>query len=234
MLIKIGMENGAEGNSIAWGLDYPGCYSMGRNESEALLRFPTAFLNYANRITRRAVEPWLEPGDFDIRLVEAWDVYCINEDYEVVPDGYEENAWFKHDWKPLTTLEIQHALEILCWGREDLLELVKDLTPAQMDRERPGERWSIRGILRHVAGAEWWYLDRLDLAGMTRDELPGDAFERLSIARSRLIEVLPQLAGKELVRGKEGEFWSPRKLLRRALWHELDHIGHISRLILED
>ncbi len=29
---------------------------------------------------------------------------------------------------------------------------------------------------------------------------------------------------------KQGEFWSPRKLLRRAIWHELDHVGHIANL----
>jgi hypothetical protein len=26
------------------------------------------------------------------------------------------------------------------------------------------------------------------------------------------------------------EFWSPRKLLRRAVWHERDHTTHIRRL----
>jgi hypothetical protein len=29
----------------------------------------------------------------------------------------------------------------------------------------------------------------------------------------------------------DGEFWSPRKALRRALWHERDHIDHINKLI---
>ena len=28
----------------------------------------------------------------------------------------------------------------------------------------------------------------------------------------------------------EGEFWSPRKLLRRAVWHERDHTVHIRKL----
>jgi hypothetical protein len=30
--------------------------------------------------------------------------------------------------------------------------------------------------------------------------------------------------------GVGGEFWSPRKLLRRVAWHELDHLQHIQRL----
>jgi len=31
--------------------------------------------------------------------------------------------------------------------------------------------------------------------------------------------------------GLDGEFWSPRKLLRRTVWHERDHVDHIRKLI---
>lgn len=31
--------------------------------------------------------------------------------------------------------------------------------------------------------------------------------------------------------GENGEFWSPRKLLRRAIWHERDHTNHILQLL---
>jgi len=43
--------------------------------------------------------------------------------------------------------------------------------------------------------------------------------------------VLPDLAGSSQVLGVNGEFWSPRKVLRRAAWHEIDHIEHIFKLI---
>ena len=49
--------------------------------------------------------------------------------------------------------------------------------------------------------------------------------------RAHLVEVLPTLVGSRQVIGVEGEFWSPRKLLRRAVWHELDHVEHISKLV---
>jgi len=48
--------------------------------------------------------------------------------------------------------------------------------------------------------------------------------------RARLLEVLPSLVGVEQVVGRRGELWSPRKLLRRALWHERDHAEHIRKL----
>jgi hypothetical protein len=98
-----------------------------------------------------------------------------------------------------------------------------------MALKRPEERWSIAGILRHVASAEWWYLDRLGLA-FPRLDLPDDPFKRLQVAREHLNKALPDLTGSTQVIGKDGEFWSPRKLLRRAVWHELDHVIHIHKL----
>ena len=69
----------------------------------------------------------------------------------------------------------------LSWSREDLLEMVAGLTPSQMACEFEGERWSIAGILRHVANAEHWYLEPgWGLAASTRQELPEDVFERLA------------------------------------------------------
>jgi len=29
----------------------------------------------------------------------------------------------------------------------------------------------------------------------------------------------------------EGEIWSPRKALRRAVWHERDHTEHIRKIL---
>ena len=37
--------------------------------------------------------------------------------------------------------------------------------------------------------------------------------------------------GVKQVIGVDGEFWSPRKVLRRALWHERDHMEHIKKLL---
>jgi len=163
--------------------------------------------------------------------VESWNVYWIDEDFEKGPGKpYAVNAWFHEDWKPLTRAEGRRAAALLKWAREDLLAALAGLTAAELDAERPGERWSIRGIARHVANAEWWYLERLGLAGVERAALPEDVLERLAAVRARLLHVLPDLEGLDLVVGRNGEFWSPRKLIRRALWHERDHTDHILKL----
>ncbi|MGB9800384.1 MAG: DinB family protein [Thermanaerothrix sp.] len=233
MILYVGVENGMERRSLAWALEHPGCFAYGHDATEALIAIVPAYVAYAAWVNRHAQPSWLpEGGDVDVRLVEVWEVYHLNDRYErTTSDGYEVNAWFQRDWKPLTRLEVRRGMQMLAWNRADLLALVQGLDATTLDHTYPGERWSIRGILEHVAGAEWWYLDRLGLAGIPRAALPANVFERLTIVRQRLEAVLPQLEGEERVIGRQGELWSPRKLLRRALWHERDHYDHIRRLL---
>ena len=235
MQIKIGIENNYEGRSIAWALDYPGCFAYGREETEALIRIPQALIAYKNWLDGYTEDSWIKDlGDFDIRLVEAVSFKQLNKNYEPDPEGeLEASGWFHHDWLPLTKTEIRQGVNVLTWGHNDLMELVAALGNEDLDLKSPGERWSIRGILRHVANAEWYYLDRLSLVECRREDLPENVLDRLDYSLSLMKTALPKLAEIEVVRGREGDLWSPRKILRRAAWHVLDHCQHIHRLITQ-
>ena len=236
MLLKIAVENGIDHRSIAWALDYPGCYADGPDGSTAIVSLPQVFLKYCGWVSRHAEGVWLrDVGDFDVRLVETYQTCFVNKRMDIVgendPEGYEVDAFFRHDWKPLSEDEIQRGLLLFCWSRADLMTAVDGLSPAELDASHPGERWSIRGILGHIASSEWWYLTRLGLSGgQPFSSLPPDPLEQLASERARLEQVFPGLAGSLQVTGVDGELWSPRKLLRYALWHELDHIRHIYKL----
>lgn len=232
MRINIGVETYPGGRSIATVLDHPACFANGADGSEAVIRIPDALLRYKEWIDSHTPDSWMKDlGDFDIHLEESFDVYFVNESFDLAADGIEINAWYRHDWKPLTAEDIRRGSLVLEWSRADLLELVASLTPLQMAQEFEGERWSIGGVLRHVANAEHWYLDRLSKAPCPRKDLPEDPFERLDFVRKHLKQVLPSFVGLNDVKGIEGEIWSPRKVLRRSIWHEIDHIEHIFKLI---
>lgn len=232
MRINIGVEKYPEGRSIAWALDYPGCFANGSSDSEAIIRLPDALLRYKEWIDSHTADSWMKDlGDFNVHLADTFEVYSIDDQFDPAADGYEVNAWFRHDWKPLNDEDIRKGLLTLQWSRADLLELAAGLAPDQLNQKFEGERWSILGVLNHVANAEHWYLDRLSLAHTDRKSLPTDVFERLLAVREQLNRVLPALAGSTAVVGVDGEFWSPRKILRRAAWHEIDHIDHIFKLI---
>ena len=59
----------------------------------------------------------------------TWDVYYVNDDLDIASeaDGYSVESFFPYDWKPLTTIEIKHALDMLVWSRDDLLKTVHGL-----------------------------------------------------------------------------------------------------------
>ena len=259
-ILKIGLDTGSQDGSIAWALEHPGCFAAGKDGSEALLNMPRAFIRYCEWIERHSPNSWLSGiADFDVRLVETFDCFSITKDFEraapvetqnlaslpAAPvetqdfaslpapqdDLYEIGSFFLHDWKPLTAGDVRRGLLLLEWSRTDLLAIVSGLSPEQRTRLHPGERWSIDGILKHVGGAEWWYMNNIGMASIQRPRVSPDPDERLAQVRARLCELLPELVGLDKVVGHSGELWSPRKLLRRALWHELDHIGHIAKLI---
>jgi uncharacterized damage-inducible protein DinB len=167
-------------------------------------------------------------GQIELVLAESWDVYFIDEHFNLAADGYEVDAWFLDDWKPLTVEDVERAALLLAWSRVDLLEAVYGLSSKSLNAQHPGERWSILGILEHIDGGEQWYLDRLGLA--SPQSMSMDPIECLTETRAQLVDALPGLVGSTQVVGVEGEFWSPRKLLRRAVWHERDHTAHILKL----
>ncbi len=229
-MFRIGLENNTEGRSQAWVLGHPGCFAYGADGSQALLAVPQAIRDYRAWIAAHTSASWLTDAEVEYRLVETWECYTIDEAYELAQEGYEVNAWFRHDWLPLSAEEIARGLLLLSWERIDLLNTVSALSPETLARTYPGERWSIAGILNHIGGGEWWYLERFGLA-FPISEVPDEPFQRLEKVRSSLVKVLPDMTGSTQVVGLAGEFWSPRKLLRRAVWHEADHIAHIRKLI---
>jgi len=231
MIFRVGIENNNEGRSIAWALEHPGCFAYGKDANAASANLEVAIQAYATWILKHEPRTWLNFEEAEIHVEETWEVYLINDDFDQVKkDGYSVESFFRYDWKPLTAIEIQRTLKMLAWSRADLLKTVKGLSDEKLNQTYLGERWNINGILKHVGGAECWYLDRLGLA-LPREQIPDEPFARLKVSRARLNEILPTLEGSKQVVGVDGEFWSPRKLLRRALWHERDHTVHIQKLI---
>jgi hypothetical protein len=230
MKFTIGIENNFEGRSLAWVLGHPGCYAYGSDSDAALCAVPEAIGDYAAWIANRNDgDCWVDVDEIELVLADSWEVYFIDEHYHLAAEGYEVDAWFLDDWKPLSVEDVEQAALLLAWSRVDLLEAVYDLSSKILNAMHPGERWSILGILEHINGGEQWYLDRLGL-GASSQVSATDPIECLTETRAQLVEALPGLVGSTQVVGVEGEFWSPRKLLRCAVWHERDHTAHILKL----
>lgn len=234
MLIRIGLENNIEGRTLAWALDYPGCFAYGRDESEALINLPKALLDYEYWIENHTNDSWVNLGDMDIRVIEKFETFRLGADYKPAPpgDGYEINAWFIDDWRPLSVSEIEQSLMIFQWQRDEILAGLSTLEPKLLEKVFPNQRWNILGIAKHIANAELWYLRRMELTEVTWQDLSDDYNIRLGQTAALVMQTFPDFSDLVIVKGFEGEIWSYRKILRRTLWHQRDHIEHIKQLAI--
>ena len=194
----------------AWVLDLLGCVAMGGTESTAIERVPGAIDDYLRHA--HGLAPIAPRGDVDV--VERFDAWW-ERDYEV-------NAFFRHvDLAPVTRSDVDFATSLLARTRSALLEAARHAGPGiEGDRD-------VDGVLRHVAKVEWWYATRLDLA--PRHEPTGadvrDVDDLLVEAREMLLARFDGFpAVGTMVRGHQEERWTARKILRRAIYHELDHV----------
>lgn len=132
---------------------------------------------------------------------------------------------FPSDTNPLMPNEAEQLAQWLEISRDELLEAVSKLPPAALDWKPNPNIYSIREILSHIGNADWWYVQRLK-------QWPGDLFERLTATRSLLTDSLRALSDD--TRGRvtvhSGEEWTPRKVARRALEHEREHLVQIREI----
>ena len=232
MIFRVGIENNNDDRTIAWVLEHPGCFAYGEDADSACHNLEKSIREYDSWIRQHEPETWLAVDDLQIVMEETTEAYFVDENLDRSTGNtvYMVESFFQFDKEPLTQEEIKRALLMLDWSRQDLIKTIAPLSMETRDTKHPNERWSINGILRHIATAEWWYLERLGMS-LPKDELEKEPLARLAQTREHFKQTLPGMEDLQKVVKLEGETWSPRKVLRRALWHEKDHINHIQKLI---
>ncbi|CAN5786438.1 hypothetical protein BH24CHL8_BH24CHL8_08750 [soil metagenome] len=217
-------------------LDWLGCFVWGVSREDVLRRVPEAVRRHAE---------WLASFGDSAVVSSSGRVEVVEEVAAQVIDGYERNATFAADHRPVESAELEAMLRQLDFARSDLVRLRQRLTLA------PGAPTGVRGgerdkaatalgaaaqretaeVLRHIAGAEIWLASRLDRSvrygGTPRD---GDLSEYLGETRVWLTEQLRGFVARdpamEAIDGK-GEEWTLAKVLRRSLYHSLDHLREL-------
>jgi uncharacterized damage-inducible protein DinB/predicted RNase H-like HicB family nuclease len=224
MLYRLGVEDIEPNHWVAWVLELPGCFSKARTREGALADAPSRIARYFEWLAGYGCESPRPPEKIEVEVSESWDSFISQDDYIV-------NAFFEDDRRPLRSDDVTHVLKLLEYTRKDLLQIIQQISPAQLDKPIEGEvQGTIRGVLKHIATAERWYFDRLNLA-FDRKEMPENVMDMLDKVRTYTRHKLPQLVGDTRITEKVGEHWSARKLVRRALWHERAHTEQIVRYL---
>jgi GNAT superfamily N-acetyltransferase len=239
--IRVWLEPGYDfGRTAAWMLDLVGCFTWGQDEDVALSRVPSAVGAYAE---------WLAEHGESVDIPHT-DATALQERVpatfrEADPYRRELNAVFAAERRPAEAEEVDTALRRLDFAREDLHRLLERLDawesehgplPAhEADRPEsdvPAERTS-REVVRHIGGAEIWLAGRLapDLRyeGPPRD---GDVADFLEGSHAWATETIRALFARDpavAATDRRGEEWTLPKVLRRLVYHALDHWGELDR-----
>ena len=203
-----------QGDGSYWLAHVPvlrGCIASGKTRDEAIANARRAFRAYRELLDARGVsiEHWkdLDPETFEVREVPA---------DRVVPE----------DIGPLEEHELRDFLHQFEASRAALLSELRQIPPEEMERKPTETMWSVREALEHVMVSEAEFLSRLE-------KWPSDPFNtmqaihRMAFQRFTVMEPA-DTALDHMVMGRR---WTTRKVMRRILEHEFEHLVHIREIV---
>ncbi|MEK6225730.1 MAG: type II toxin-antitoxin system HicB family antitoxin [Chloroflexota bacterium] len=188
-----------------------GCIASGTTRDEAIANARRAFRAYLELLDARGVsiEHWkdLDPDTFEVRDLPA---------DRVVPEDIGRME--EHELR-----DFLHQFEA---SRAALLSLVREISADELERKPIETMWSVREALEHVMLTEASLLSRLE-------KWPTDpyntlqAVHRMAFQRFTVMEP-PDTDLDHVVLGRR---WTTRKVMRRILEHEFEHLGHIQEIV---
>jgi len=133
---------------------------------------------------------------------------------------------FLTDYDALRPNEMETLFRWMAISRQELMDLVKGLPEDALKWKSDEDTLSISEIICHMAEADLWYTERLK-------QWPEAPLFRLAATRGVALERLRALSEADRARATifEGQEWTPRKVMRRMLEHEREHITQLRKLV---
>ena len=197
-----------EGGYLAHIPDLPGAVARGASKKEALIRLRHNLRSYLQSLANSGSAITPSP-DEEIRLT-------VKEiDSDTLPT----------DYAPLFHLETQKLIEWIYITGDELTELLTSLPKEVWDWKPNPRASSIRELLEHMVCENGCLLQRLTI-------WPEDDMARLSAVREAVINRLSHMTAEERsqVTQYAGQDWSARKVIRKIIEQEREHLQYIRRL----
>jgi predicted RNase H-like HicB family nuclease len=204
--VETGQEALDEGGPLAHVPALPGCTARAKSLEQipdAIRQAIRAYLAFL-----RANGESTPPDEFDIELEEV-------AGYTLPPD-----------YAPLAPDELAQTLRWLQASRQAVLSELAKLPPEAWDWKPGDDAWPLRTLVGHLSNAELYLTDKL----LEPERAP---FDRLEASRGMALERLAAISpgNEDRVTTFDGEDWTPRKVLRRMLEHEQEHLAQIRDII---
>jgi len=215
--------------------ELPGCFIWAKTQKKALSRLPRTISDFLVFLKRNGEKGLRVPGHIELEVVETQKGTCP------VWSG-SKAALFSYDLIPPTNDLVKKCLRWMRYNRVELLSGITKLPEEVLDWKPDKETRSIRETLNHLANVEWWYLSRLrDFKELylVEDYPVKKIFEKLKKIRQIAVKILKNLTPADRERINipkkyatyKDEKWAARKVLRRFLEHEREHIETIAKTL---
>jgi hypothetical protein len=187
-----------------------GCNASGTTRDQAIANVRRAFRAYLELLDTRgvSVEHWkgLDPERFTV--AEA--------------DG----PLFPEDQRPMEEHELRDFLHVFEVQQAALIALAGTLSADELERAPDADTWSVREALEHMMNTQATMLSRLE-------KWPTDPFNTLQSIHRVVFQRFTAMDaadtnGVKIIRGRP---WTVRRVMRRILEHEWEHLGHIQEII---
>ena len=188
-----------------------GCVASGTSRDEAIANARRAFRAYLELLDARGVsiDHWkdLDPETFEVRDLSP---------ERIVPE--DVGTMEEHELR-----DFLHQFEA---SRAALISVVRDVSPDDLERKPTETMWSVREALEHVMLTEASFLSRLE-------KWPADPFNALQAIHRMAFQrfTIMEPADTALDHVVMGRRWTTRKVMRRMLEHEFEHLGHIKEIV---
>lgn len=188
-----------------------GCIASGTTREQAIANARRAFRAYLELLDARGVstEHWMELD------ADTFEVREFPPD-RIVPE--DVGALEEHELR-----DFLHQFEA---SRSALLSLVREISAEELERKPTETIWSVREALEHVMLTEAELLSRLE-------KWPADPFNTLQAVHRMAFQrfTVMEPADTALDHIVMGRRWTTRKVMRRILEHEFEHLGHIKEIV---
>ena len=231
--VQVYLEAGADGRAMAHVLHLPGCTAAAETREAALTAVPIAIQGYLTWLGTHGEDADGETGEIEV----------VEESHGFGPfDPGDRAALFGPDREPLAREELERLFRLMGYSRRDLLALIAGV-PDGLLCEEYTTGWSVERILRHIGGAEIWYVTRIDqdwhLPGYEEHRVRDTALDWLEWTRQsamrRLGELYPHERSQVFCPSRytdhPDELWTARKVFRRFLEHEREHTAQIEAIL---